>query len=1134
MLRRLLLLLLVTLLTSCVLPSPFVEDGPVDELASYADQFAELDERPSIEVLDAAALRFGVPRDLLVAMAWKQSGFLPPEIEAEADEEGHGPPIFGLLGLELSQLPDAAQSAGYRLDEVLAYPSAATFAAAARLAEHAGDADPEVVDAAWWPAVAAFTDRGELWLDHAFAFDVFAMLQRGLSTLDERGEVVVVPRRAIDGLSGVPYVQPPGLRGESFSSNTDYPGADAWTPAHSSNQSARGGVTPQRVVLHTTEGAFGGAVSWFRNPVSNVSAHYVVRRSDGHVTQMVRDDRRAWHACGNNGDTLGIEHEGQSFNSAQWTPPLLESSAQLTAWLVQEYGIPLDRQHIVGHGEIQPSSCSGRSDPGPYFPWDWYMGRVAEIMNGPVAVGGPVSFAVPRDGDVVGDPVAVRVIAQETHHTELWSGPQLITADILGSPIHAAVSFGVPGLRTLAAKGYDPTGVLVSEATVAVEVRSLAPLNLSAAPLLGAEWRLSANTGGSPAFVRYSIDGTTLTDVSGGIGFAIDVELPQAGGTHLLQARAFDGAGDLLAEGSDVLDITPSPTAQGSILDWSVTPQGGGTLRFTASATPEVDAIEYWANEYKLVTPSTGVDHGEPPLFTFDFPFLYPGPRAISLRAYDAQGDLVDVTSGIAVVPSNDLLVNWSPLPDGAYRFTATGPAGTETVSYSIDGFALEDRNSGSTAGVPGDFALDYAFTNSGVRALTAQARDGSGALLGSYQSLMPVIGSDLGGGEPSPPSTVSVGSLPFSGSGNTAQSSVSNLDVYSCSPGTNEGGPEVTYVVDVPSAGVLTATVSDGAGVDVDVHILSAPDPGACLARGHTTADAPVSAGQVFVVVDTWVSAGGNAQAGAYSVSITHAPTGGSPSCPAGQTCVSSLPYSHSSSTTGGLDAFDAYSCAPGVNESGPERVYAIDVPESGLLTATVSDGAGVDVDVHILQSLSASACLARGHLTASSDVDSGTVYVVVDSWVSSSGNVLDGAYSLSVQLSPSGTGTGGGGAVCPSGQVCVEALPFDDANNTTGGSSLFDAYSCAPTTNESGPERVYRVTVPSSGTLAASVSHAAGIDVDVHILSSLSASACVARGHYAADAPVSPGTWYVVVDSWTNASGVAFSGAYSLDISM
>ena len=1130
---RRLLLLMVIALTACDL-DPFL--GPA---VPSDDELAVLDDVASVPLLREAADRYGVPDDLLLALAWKRTSFARTAGPEPADEDAHAPLTYGLLGLAEDQLPVAAAASGMTLGQVTDSPAGATFAAAAWLAmlhtDLSPDGDPSAPDASWWDVVVTFGGYDEPWMDHELAFEVFRTLQIGLAAADEAGDPVVVPRRTITGLDAVEWVQPPGLRDESFSASADYPGADAWVPAHSSNQSARGGTTVQRVVLHTTEGAYGGAISWFRNGSSNVSAHYVVRRSDGHVTQMVRDDRKAWHACQNNADTIGIEHEGQSSNSAQWTPALLESSAQLTAWLVQEHEIPLDRDHIVGHGEIQPSACSGRVDPGPHFPWDAYMDRVAEIISGSAGLGGPVAFAVPRDGETVGDPVAVRVLAHETHHVALWSGPQLVASDLTGSPLHTGWTVGAAGPRTLTARGHDPAGVLVSEATVAFTVVPSDPLSVGAAPLSGPTWRLSANTGAAPASVRYLLDGSALAEVSSGFGFAVDLALPQAGGTHLLQARAFDSSGALVAEGSRVLDITPSPIGHGAILDWNATALGDGVLRFNASATPEVTRIEYWANQFRLVHPSTGADQATPPSFTFEFPFFFPGPRAIDLRGYDAAGDLVDVASGTVIVPSDDLQVSWTQLADGAYRFTAMAPGGTATVSYSVDGYGLTDRSTGAAQGIPANFTLDYAFTWSGVRQLTAEARSGAGALLDAFSSALPVLGIEDGGGEPPPPNLVAVSSLPFSGTGNTSLSPASLLDGYSCAPSTNESGPEITYIVDVPSDGTLTATVSDGTGVDVDVHILSALSAASCLARGNTVASAPVTAGTAYVIVDSWVAGSGNALSGPYSVSITHTAAAAGTGCPSDRICVDTLPFSHSSTTTGGLDAFDGYSCAWGIDESGPERIYAVEVAQDGLLSATVTDGSGVDVDVHILGTLAAADCLDRGNQSASAEVSAGTTYVVVDSWVSGSGASLNGPYTLDLQLLPGSAGSGGGGgggaSGCPAGQVCVESLPFSETSSTDGGGSQFDSYSCSWTTDESGPERIYRVTVPGSGLLSAGVSDGYGVDVDVHILGSLDASDCLARGNHSASAVVS-GTVYVVVDSWVNGSGVALSGDYTLSL--
>ncbi|MDP6947193.1 MAG: hypothetical protein QF464_23790, partial [Myxococcota bacterium] len=60
----------------------------------------------------------------------------------------------------------------------------------------------------------------------------------------------------------------------------------------------------------------------------------------------------------------------------------------------------------------------------------------------------------------------------------------------------------------------------------------------------------------------------------------------------------------------------------------------------------------------------------------------------------------------------------------------------------------------------------------------------------------------------------------------------------------------------------------------------------------------------------------------------------------------------------------------------------------------------------------------------------------------------------------------------VCPADVVCVDALPFLHAADTgLDGQSQLDGYSCAPETDESGPEVVYRVEVFTAGFLSAAV---------------------------------------------------------------
>ncbi len=121
-----------------------------------------------------------------------------------------------------------------------------------------------------------------------------------------------------------------------------------------------------------------------------------------------------------------------------------------------------------------------------------------------------------------------------------------------------------------------------------------------------------------------------------------------------------------------------------------------------------------------------------------------------------------------------------------------------------------------------------------------------------------------------------------------------------------------------------------------------------------------------------------------------------------------------------------------------------------------------------------------------------------------------------------------------CPPGFVCVDSFPFTETNDTAAhGSYGFDAYSCDPGIDESGPEIVYQVTLPQDGFLAVAVDDdTPGVDIDVHILTDLDPDSCVDRGHYHAGGDMAGGVAYVVADSWVDGGGVEMSGAYTIHI--
>ncbi|KJK38017.1 hypothetical protein UK15_19265 [Streptomyces variegatus] len=175
-------------------------------------------------------------------------------------------------------------------------------------------------------------------------------------------------------LTAVPSALLFATRADARPRAVDHPGA-AWHPASRSNYtpSNRPRAHPLHyVIIHVAQTTYSGTVSVFRNPSRKVSAHYVVRSSDGHVAQCVRESDIAWHA-GNwdyNTRSIGIEHEGWVDRPGYFTDAMYERSARLTAAICARYGIPRNRAHIIGHHEVPGSD---HTDPGRHWDWNRYL-----------------------------------------------------------------------------------------------------------------------------------------------------------------------------------------------------------------------------------------------------------------------------------------------------------------------------------------------------------------------------------------------------------------------------------------------------------------------------------------------------------------------------------------------------------------------------------------------------------------------------------------------------------------------------------------------------------------------------------------------------------------------------------------
>ena len=180
----------------------------------------------------------------------------------------------------------------------------------------------------------------------------------------------------------------------------DYPPA-IWDPAPECNWEERTKEV-SAVVIHYTEGSYAGCISWFKNCDASVSAHYVIRSSDGQITQMVLEKDKAWHARTANGYSIGIEHEAYGNVWEFFTDEMYQSSADLVRSICSRYetidghrtfyrdtldnGLCLNNGlHDLG-GETACTKIRGHqhypdqshTDPGPYWDWNYYYKLINE------------------------------------------------------------------------------------------------------------------------------------------------------------------------------------------------------------------------------------------------------------------------------------------------------------------------------------------------------------------------------------------------------------------------------------------------------------------------------------------------------------------------------------------------------------------------------------------------------------------------------------------------------------------------------------------------------------------------------------------------------------------------------------
>lgn len=155
------------------------------------------------------------------------------------------------------------------------------------------------------------------------------------------------------------------------------------------NQSSRGGVAPDTIVLHSTEGPnraglvdLRGLGEFFDRASVQASSH-VANDAEGNDARYVADERKAWTCASWNPRTLNVEQIGYASQRA-WPDAQVENTAQWVAYWSRKYGIPIRRAHPGGvcfHSDLGAAG-GGHHDPGAGFPIEACLRRAEQIAGG--------------------------------------------------------------------------------------------------------------------------------------------------------------------------------------------------------------------------------------------------------------------------------------------------------------------------------------------------------------------------------------------------------------------------------------------------------------------------------------------------------------------------------------------------------------------------------------------------------------------------------------------------------------------------------------------------------------------------------------------------------------------------------
>jgi len=353
---------------------------------------------------------------------------------------------------------------------------------------------------------------------------------------------------------------------------------------------------------------------------------------------------------------------------------------------------------------------------------------------------------------------------------------------------------------------------------------------------------------------------TGSTDTDGGLLLQMRVQAPVEAGLSFVNLSAFLRADDddatALASGSQTAGLLRDSEDVVSVSQW-----GGQAPRCgLASHTPNRITIH----------------HTE----TGNNPNVSPAVRLRQIQSYHFSRGWCDV--GYHLLIGNDGRI-YQGRPENKRGAHAGSGNNTGNVGISFVGSfmtelpnaAMLEAGARAIAGVAEEWNIpidrDHVF---GHRQMRSTSCPGD-ALYAHLETLVDMArdGSSAPPSQPEDPPSIQqpdrIDSFPAVISGDTSDSARDSFDSYSCSPSTNESGPEDVYEIVISEAGFLRVEVDDGGTVDIDLHLLGSLDASSCLDRDDEFIRFAVTPGTYWLVADSYQSDLWGARDGPYTMRI-------------------------------------------------------------------------------------------------------------------------------------------------------------------------------------------------------------------------------------------------------------------------